>query len=195
MAKIKICGMMRPQDIAYVNEAQPDYIGFILTDGFRRSISKKTAQQLKALLDPKIKAVGVFVDDEIQKIQSFIDENIIDMVQLHGQESPAYCAKITGAPIIKAIICTEDMADAMSDYPVDYFLFDSGRGSGRQLDISLLPQSEKPFFLAGGVTTDTIPEMEKALQPFGFDLSSAVETDGYKDKEKILEIVRRVRHE
>ena len=85
MAKIKICGLRRDVDIDYVNELKPDYIGFILTDGFRRSIDVDLAKELKSKLSPDIKAVGVFVDDDIDKINYCLDNGIIDIAQLHGK--------------------------------------------------------------------------------------------------------------
>ncbi|MBQ9489702.1 MAG: phosphoribosylanthranilate isomerase, partial [Lachnospiraceae bacterium] len=104
--KIKICGLRRPEDVSFANEVRPDYVGFILTGGFRRSITKETARELRSLLAPEIKAVGVFVNEPVERIIEFLEEGIIDIAQLHGQESEediVYLKAVTGKPIIKVI--------------------------------------------------------------------------------------------
>ncbi len=192
MAKIKICGLRREVDIDYVNELLPDYIGFILTDGFRRSISPDTAQKLKARLDGRIKAVGVFVNDDIDKINNAVDEGIIDLVQLHGNESADYCQQIK-APVIKYF--KPDMFEHIDEYDTDYLLFDSGTGTGKTFDWSKIPATDKPFFLAGGIGSDNIQTAIKSVNPFCIDLSSAVETDGYKSYDKIKKIMEIMKNE
>lgn len=186
MAKIKICGLKRTQDIDYVNELRPDYIGFILTDGFRRSISAAQAKMLKASLDKNITSVGVFVDDDIDKINGLISDRVIDLVQLHGKESPDYCKKIN-APVIKYF--RPDMFDQIKEYDTDYYLFDSGTGTGRTFDWNQIPKTAKPFFLAGGISGDNICRAINEINPYCIDVSSAVETDGNKDYNKIKQIM------
>lgn len=186
MAKIKICGLRRDEDIAYVNELKPDYIGFILTAGFRRSIDFDTAKHLKSLLSSDIKAVGVFVNDSLENINRFLDGKIIDAVQLHGNESPDFCNQIKST-VIKYF--KPDDFDKIGDYDVDYYLFDSGTGTGSTFDWSKIPKTDKPFFLAGGLNRDNIPLAIKSINPYCIDLSSSVETDGIKDYYKIKEIM------
>ena len=192
MAKIKICGLRREIDIDYVNELLPDYIGFILTDGFRRSISLDTAKKLKARLDGRIKAVGVFVNDDISKINNAVSDGIIDLVQLHGNESADYCKKIN-APVIKYF--KPDMFEHIAEYDTDYLLFDSGTGTGKTFDWSKIPTTDKPFFLAGGIGSDNIKAATQSVNPFCIDLSSAVETDGYKSYDKIKKIMEIMKNE
>lgn len=186
MAKIKICGLRRDEDIAYVNELKPDYIGFILTSGFRRSIDFDTAKHLKSLLSPNITAVGVFVNDSLENINRFLDEKIIGAVQLHGDEGPDFCRKINST-VIKYF--KPDDFDKIGLYDVDYYLFDSGTGTGNTFDWSKIPKTDKPFFLAGGLNKDNIPIAVKSINPYCIDLSSSVETDGAKDYNKIKEIM------
>lgn len=190
MAKIKICGIRRTEDIKYVNELKPDYIGFILTPGFKRSISLETARALKAELDSRIKAVGVFVDDDIETINSLVSDGIIDMVQLHGDESPQYCSKIK-CPVIKCFKPLNFIKTA--EYHTDYFLFDSGNGSGKAFNWSDIPKTDTPFFLAGGINVENILQALMQARPYCIDLSSAVETDGVKDYKKIKRIMECVR--
>ena len=88
MTRIKICGLRTPADIAAANESRPDYIGFILSPGYRRSITKEQALALRKQLDPGIVPVGVFVNAPTDYIQACVDCGAIDAVQFHGQESP-----------------------------------------------------------------------------------------------------------
>ncbi|MGN1122709.1 MAG: phosphoribosylanthranilate isomerase [Eubacterium sp.] len=187
MARLKFCGLRRDEDIEYANALCPDYVGFILTSGFRRSIDKGQAEHLKSLLSGEIKAVGVFVDDSIESINYFIDRKIIDLVQLHGNESAEFC-KMINAPVIKYF--GEKDFDKIDEYKdcVDYYLFDSGTGTGKAFDWNKIPKADKPFFLAGGINSDNINTAIKKINPFCIDLSSSVETDGAKDYNKMKKI-------
>lgn len=193
--KIKICGLFREEDIDYVNEGLPDYIGFIFVPGRHRTVSMEKAQVLKNKLDPRIKAIGVFIDEDISKIQELCNNKVIDGVQLHGHEDHTYISKlkeVVNVPVIKAIRLEEG---TFTSYNVDYYLFDGiNPGTGQVFDWKLLPQVDHPFFLAGGISIDNIKE---ALQThaYALDLSSSVETNGIKDRDKILEVIRRVRDE
>lgn len=191
MAKLKICGLRRTEDAEFLNMAKADYAGFILTPGFRRSIDRVTAKRLRAVLSPDIKTVGVFVNDSMENIRYFLQNGIIDMVQLHGEESPEFCARIN-APVIKYF----DPAGfgRIRAYDTDYCLFDSGTGTGRTFDWGTIPKTDKPFFLAGGLNVQNIPEALKTVRPYCIDVSSSVETDGVKDLNKIMKITECVRN-
>jgi phosphoribosylanthranilate isomerase len=185
--KIKICGLVKECDIDYVNEALPDYAGFVFAKS-KRKISADRAYALKRGLSPFIKAVGVFVDHDISFVRDLLERGIIDIAQLHGHEDEEYISAIS-APVIKAVRIGEKF-----DYPADYLLFDSSSGgSGEAFDWSLIPKIDKPFFLAGGINIGNITKAMK-VNPFAIDVSSGVETNGVKDREKILEIVRSVRN-
>lgn len=190
MAKIKICGLKREEDIAFVNELKPDYVGFILTDGFKRSIDRDTAVRLKSLLSKDIMAVGVFVNDSLEKINELVASGVIDTVQLHGNESPDYCRKIN-APVIKYF--NPEGFCKINEYDVDYFLFDNGTGTGKAFDWSSIPKTDKPFFLAGGLDENNIPLAIKKINPYCIDVSSSVETQGVKDFYKIKRIMECVK--
>ena len=194
MAKVKICGLRRKEDIDIVNQLEPDYIGFILTDGFKRSINDHTAQLLKSKLKSSIKVVGVFVNDDINRINSLINKGVIDMVQLHGNESAEYCRQIS-TPIIKML--NPNTFNKASDYEscVDYLLFDSGNGTGKTFDWNTIPKTTKPFFLAGGLNAGNIKQAIKKIKPYAVDMSSSVEIDGIKDYNKTKQIMEIVRYE
>ncbi|MGN0465834.1 MAG: phosphoribosylanthranilate isomerase [Lachnospiraceae bacterium] len=196
MSKIKICGLKRECDIDYVNEAKPDYIGFVFAKS-KRQVSHEMAAKLSAKLDKSITPVGVFVNAPIEEIISLYSEGIIHMAQLHGQENSTYIKQLrsqTDCPLIKALKIDKDFdTSILPTFDVDYFLFDNGAGgTGKTFDWSLMPQTKKPFFLAGGLTIQNI-EAAIAYYPFAIDLSSGVETNGLKDRKKILEIISKIR--
>ncbi|MDR0948792.1 MAG: phosphoribosylanthranilate isomerase, partial [Lachnospiraceae bacterium] len=127
--KIKICGMQSLTDITYANQAMPDYIGFVFAQSKRR-ISYETAVTLRKQLHPDILAVGVFVDAQTAEVIRLLEENVIDLAQLHGKETPEDVERIkesTKKPLIKAIR-EQDIATAKywATSAVDYLLFDSG---------------------------------------------------------------------
>jgi phosphoribosylanthranilate isomerase len=199
--KIKLCGMFRDCDIDYVNEAMPDYVGFIVMfPKSHRNVDIETARRLKARLDPKIKSVAVSVNAPVEELARFANEGIADLLQLHGSEDNAYIERLrtlTGAPLIKAgkITSAQDI-ERIQALGADYLLLDGGTGSGELFDHSLIDRSKinTPFFLAGGLTPENIAEAARAVMPFAVDMSSGIETDRVKDREKILAAVKAIRH-
>ena len=199
--KIKLCGMFRECDIDYVNEALPDYIGFIVMfPKSHRNIDLETAKRLKARLDGRIKSAAVSVDAPPEEFARYAAEGAADLLQLHGHEDAEYIAQLralTSAPLIKAVKVTsrEDIIRA-GELDVDFLLLDGGTGSGVMFDHALVDPSEikKPFFLAGGLTPGNIAGAAERIRPYGVDLSSGIETDRVKDREKILAAVRNIRN-
>lgn len=202
MPKIKICGLKRFEDIEIVNEYKPDYIGFVFA-GKKRFVTPKTAYELKSRLLHEIKAVGVFVNAEPEFILKLVSDGIIDMIQLHGDENAEYICRLrekTDIPIIKAVRVrnVEDIYNC-ERLPCEYMLFDtytadSYGGSGLTFDWSIIPKLNKPFFLAGGLTSDNIADAIKIKpNPYCLDISSGVETNGLKDKLKIEKVIKNIR--
>lgn len=194
--RIKICGLFRPQDIGYANRARPDYAGFILSPGFRRSIDGAQAAKFRGALDAGIPAVGVFVDAPCQEILFYLNEGIIQMAQLHGSEKEEdirFIKACSGKPMLKAVkVKNRADVEAWLDSEADYLLFDAGTGTGKTFDWSLLSDVARPYFLAGGLNAENLTQA-LALQPYAVDLSSGVETDGIKDLEKMRTVVRLAR--
>ena len=197
--KIKICGLFREQDIDYVNEARPDYCGFVFAQS-RRQVSPGQAARLKRRLAQGIAAVGVFVNAPIKNIVSLYHDGVISLAQLHGSEDEAYIARLkeesgdAPIPVIKAIKSEEIKREMPITTSADYCLFDSGAGSGKAFDWGLLDslEIEKPWFLAGGISMDNI-ERALALNPFAVDISGGAETNGVKDREKIVQLTAKVK--
>ena len=198
MVKIKICGLMRPEDIDMVNEVCPDIAGFILAYGRRRTVTPEQMRELTKQLQPQILSAAVFLDQDIRWIAELAAENLMDIIQLHGHEGNddiRYLQAWTRKTIIKAfrIDTAEDIRRA-EDSEADLVLLDHGvGGTGQAWDWSLLSGMRRPFILAGGLDPENVQEAVRKTGPFGVDVSSGVETDGYKDREKIMRFVRRVR--
>lgn len=199
MSKIKICGLSRPCDIAFVNEAKPDFCGFIVNvPKSRRNVTPDALRALREDLCGAVTPVGVFVNEPVETIVSLVQDGTISMVQLHGQEDEAYIAALrqqVSVPIIQAfkVSCPEDAARAETS-SADYILLDNGSGgTGQTFDWSHLDGVKRPYILAGGLGPENLALAVRTLQPYGVDLSSGVETDGHKDREKILRAVAAVR--
>ena len=198
--KIKLCGLTRSCDIEAVNELQPDYIGFVFAKKSRRYVSPEKAKELKAMLAPGIQAVGVFVNEEPEQIVSLLEAGTIDVAQLHGQESEKeirQLRELTDHPLIQAFrIDTEQDVKRANASTADYVLLDSGAGgTGTVFDWDLLQAIRRPYFLAGGLDTENLGTVKAKLNPYGVDVSSGIETGGYKDKEKMTAFVAAARKE
>ena len=162
--KIKICGLKRPEDITYVNEAKPDYCGFIIEfPKSSRNVTGALVRELTAKLNPDIIPVGVFVNAAPERVEELLLDGTIHIAQLHGQEDEAYIRRIqknTGHQVIKAF--------------------------------SVKTAQDIENVLAGGLGADNLETAVRTIHPYAVDLSSSVETDGMKDRDKILKAVQLV---
>ncbi len=198
MVKIKICGLKRLEDIEIVNRHKPDYIGFVFADS-KRKVSHDLARQMKENLDSGIVSVGVFVDATADEILGLFDDGIIDIAQLHGSESEEFIKNLKDKTdnqlkIINAIEMNEGIdLENYDNSEADYLLLDSGKGSGKTFDWKLIRKDlKKEFFLAGGLTSSNIAQAIEEFKPYAVDLSSSLETDGFKDENKIKEIMEAI---
>ncbi len=196
MTRIKICGLFRKEDITAVNVAQPDYIGFVFAKS-RRQVSLEQAERLSRLISNRIAAVGVFVNPELAQVVTLCRAGIISIVQLHGQETASFVAQVkqaSGCPVIKAIrMDTNSDLAAWQSSDADYLLLDNGSGgTGLAFDWQQIPPLTKPYFLAGGIDAGNLASA-LAINPYCIDVSSGAETNGNKDRGKILQIVSMVR--
>jgi len=220
MTKIKMCGLRKPEDIEAVNEWKPDYVGFVFAPKSKRYVTEEQAAELKDHLDPQIQAVGVFVDEAPERVAMLLNEGVIDLAQLHGSEDEEYLArlrKLTEKPIIQAfrIRTKEDVEHAMQS-SADEILLDSGAGTGstfnwgvlrtdragsqamdgeQNWEKSLYAGEARHYFLAGGLNPQNVADAIRQLHPYAVDVSSGIETDGSKDREKIAAFVTAVRKE
>ena len=200
MTKIKICGLTRPEDVAAVNVAKPDFCGFVLqVPKSRRNLTLSQAEELSRLLDPAIVPVGVFVNASLEIIQEAVDRGIIRAVQLHGQETETFVRqlrKLVSVPLFQAFSIREAAdVERAQESPADLLVLDHGAGgTGTAFDWSLaVGRLHRPFFLAGGLGPDNVKEALTQVRPWAVDMSSGVETDGKKDPRKIAAAVAAVR--
>lgn len=199
MTKIKLCGLSRICDIEFVNELKPEYIGFVFSQKSKRYVSPEKAAKLKQLLDNDIQAVGVFVNENPKTIAEFLNNDIIEIAQLHGDEDKNYIKQLrqlTDRPIIKAF-CIKTASDiaVVENSIADYVLLDSGAGTGMTFNWQLIQNIKRPYFLAGGLSPNNIEDAIKNLHPFAVDVSSGIETNGLKDKIKMSAFVAGIRKE
>ena len=215
---IKLCGMQRAQDIEAANKTLPDYIGMILSDGYRRTITTDTAITLLGMLDRRIKSVGVFVDDDIDYIVRYVTDiqdkccRHPDVIQLHGHEDAQYISALREAfrlnglndiSIWKAArVRNSDDIIAAFALQADCLVLDSyvagaAGGTGVKADWELIRRTVgrciessagTAFFLAGGINCDNLAEA-LSVSP-NVDLSGGIETDGFKDADKIAAVMR-----
>lgn len=203
--KIKICGLMRQEDIGFVNNYTPDYIGFIFAPS-RRQITKEQAKALAIRLNTRIIRVGVFVDQPAEYIAELVSEEIIQYIQLHGNETNQYIENLrellsdnNKCKIIKAIrVKSQDDIREADQCNSDLILFDSfsggyAGGNGQTFDWSMIKNIKKPFFLAGGIDASNVCKAIDEVNPYGIDASSSLETNGWKDEMKINTFIHTIR--
>jgi phosphoribosylanthranilate isomerase len=199
MTKIKICGLSRLCDIDYVNAAKPDWCGFIVNfPKSHRNVTPEKVRELVKNLDGAVKPVGVFVDQPVEDVAALLKDGTIAVAQLHGHEDEDYIKALRsaapGKTVWKAfkIRSSADLA-AANDSSADLVILDNGYGTGQSFDWSLAGGVQRSFLLAGGLTPENIPQAVQMLHPYGLDLSSGVETEKKKDREKIMAAVAAAR--
>ena len=195
--KIKFCGLYQDAHIAYANEIKPDYVGFVFWNKSRRYVTADKARELRNQLNSSIQVVGVFVDEDIDRIIDLYQLGIIDEAQLHGAEDDIYIKRLQeiGIPVIKAYVVSNnsDIIVQAQNSIADYVLFDAGKGDGKTFDWELLRDFNRDYFLAGGLNLSNIREVTQNVKPFAVDVSSGIETDGEKDKSKMEQFARVIR--
>lgn len=196
MPFIKICGIYRIEDTEYINKYRPDYFGMIIDfKKSHRNVSCDLAKKIRDHISSDIRAVGVFVNDDPAKTEELLNDNIIDIAQLHGDEKEKTIIRLkenTGKPVWKAfkIRNREDIEKAKAS-PADLILLDNGYGTGKTFDWSLIENIKRPFALAGGIDIRNMDETIKRIHPYLIDISSGVETDRIKDPVKIREAIEK----
>jgi phosphoribosylanthranilate isomerase len=204
MTKIKICGLKRIEDVQYVNKYLPDYIGFVFAES-KRKVTMEQAAELREGLDSRIKAVGVFVNESLDKVVEIAEKCRLDAIQLHGDEDGLYVEKLKGSiksvEIWKAIrVKDESSLLLLNEYKVDAFVLDAFvegayGGVGKVFDWKLakLAKEYGRIIVAGGLSVDNVSGAVELVMPYGVDVSSNVETDGVKDELKIQGFIEKVR--
>lgn len=203
MTKIKICGLQRVEDIEMVNKNLPDYVGFVFAES-KRKVDKEKAKELIDRLDKRIKTVGVFVDETRKNVEEIAKYCGLDILQFHGEETAEYCGhfrhqyEIWKAFSVKNRGIEEKILKYKKD--TDLCLLDAYNkkvkgGSGEIFNWELIEGMSKKYkiALAGGINSKNILEAVEKVNPYIIDLSSGVETDGFKDEEKIKKIILKIK--
>lgn len=202
--KIKFCGIRRLEDVAAVNLCQPDYMGMILSGGFRRSISQEQAQRLVQEKSDAIAAVGVFVNESSETICRMAEQLHLQVIQLHGNESAEQIQTLqqkTGLPVWKALrIGTLEELEAAGTNPADCLILEEKTGAGIGgtgvcADWELLARHSwnRSFFLAGGLQPENVLEAIATVSPTGVDFSSGIEEDGVKSLRRMKQLMTLIR--
>ena len=202
--RIKFCGIRRLEDVAAVNLCQPDYMGMILSGGFRRSISQEQAQRLVQEKSDAIAAVGVFVNESSEIICRMAEQLHLQVIQLHGNESAEQIQTLqqkTGLPVWKALrIGTLEELEAAGTNPADCLILEGKAGAGIGgtgvcADWELLARHSwnRSFFLAGGLQPENVLEAIATVSPTGVDFSSGIEEDGVKSLRRMKQLMTLIR--
>ncbi|MCI6686429.1 MAG: phosphoribosylanthranilate isomerase [Ruminococcus sp.] len=202
--RIKFCGIRRLEDVAAVNLCQPDYMGMILSGGFRRSISQEQAQRLVQEKSDAIAAVGVFVNESSEIICRMAEQLHLQVIQLHGNESAEQIQTLqqkTGLPVWKALrIGTLEELEAAGTNPADCLILEGKTGTGIGgtgvcADWELLARHSwnRSFFLAGGLQPENVLEAIATVSPTGVDFSSGIEEDGVKSLRRMKQLMTLIR--
>jgi len=196
MTKIKICGITRFKDIEYLNELQPEYAGFVFAKSKRRVAMEHVINLIKNL-SGDIKKVGVFVNEDPIKVLAIAEGLKLQVLQFHGDENQEYINKFKGYEIWKALkINNIESIYEIRNYKCEKFILDNSiAGSGKSFNWEHVQDKIDGdlIMLAGGLASENARQVILKLNPYGVDVSSGVETDGYKDYKKIKEFIRKVR--
>ena len=199
MTEIKICGITRIDDALCAAESGADAVGFIFHEASPRYIAPERAKEIIAALPAELVKVGVFVNREAQEVAQTVEDCGLDLIQLHGDESPEYCRRFPPERVIKTVFprTPEDLR-ALDAYDVRAFLADfreAGRygGTGKRADWGLAARLGKthPMILAGGLCIENIGEALAAVAPEAVDINSGCErAPGIKDHERLRRFVQ-----
>ena len=192
--RVKVCGIRSLEEAEASIDAGADALGFNFWGPSPRYISPEAARDIIARLPPLVANIGVFVNEAREMIEAIASDLRLAAVQLHGDESPEFCASITAAKTIKAIRVTEDFApQSIRRYSVSMILLDTGiagsyGGTGRTFDWSAAAECARfsPIILAGGLTAENVGEAISTVRPAAIDVCSGVEAEpGRKDLNKL----------
>lgn len=199
--RVKICGITRPEDGEHAAAMGADAIGLVFYAKSPRAVDVAQAKAILAALPAFVTTVGLFVDAPAEEVNAVLDALPLDLLQFHGNESPAYCRAFR-RPYLKALamrpgmdlrVAAEDYVDARA-LLVDAYHPDAPGGTGTRFDWERLPaQLGLPLVLAGGLDPDNIADAIRTVRPWGVDVSSGVEAaKGIKSPEKMAAFMRGV---
>lgn len=200
--RVKICGITRVEDALAAVRHGCDAIGLVFYEKSPRCVTPNRAAEIVAILPPFVNAVGLFVDAPAEQVRAVMQQVRLDVLQFHGEESPAYCRQF-GMPYLKAVRVrpetnllqyAADFAEARA-LLLDAYIEGTPGGTGQTFDWALIPRDlPRPVILAGGLNADNVGEAVRLARPYAVDVSGGVEKEkGIKDAAKIAAFMRGVR--
>ncbi|MSN27284.1 MAG: phosphoribosylanthranilate isomerase [Geobacter sp.] len=203
MVRIKICGITNIEDALAAVEAGADALGFVFFERSPRNIFPEQAAAIIRQLPPFVQTVGLFVNEQLTVVNGIADRCGLDLIQLHGEESPGFCSGVKHR-VIKAFRVKDAASlDHMPDYNVAACLLDAwspaahgGTGETFNWEIAAAAAAvSSRIILAGGLTPENVAEAVEAVHPYAVDVSSGVESaPGKKDPVKIRNFIQNARH-
>jgi len=203
MVKVKICGITSLEDALTAIDAGADALGFVFYSRSPRHVSPEQAAEIIGRLPPFVQTIGLFVNEETAVVNTTADQCGLDLIQLHGEETPGYCDSIRRR-IIKAFrVKDRSTLDLLAQYKVSGYLLDAWSpvaygGTGQTFNWEIAAEASKRghrIVLAGGLTPDNVAESIRQTCPYGVDISSGVEIEpGRKDAGKVRLFIERARH-
>jgi phosphoribosylanthranilate isomerase len=205
--KIKVCGMREPENIREVLQASPDYLGYIFHPKSKRFVGEDPKPEIFSLVPKSTQKVGVFVNEDLEKVRTICANFNLEVAQLHGNESPEYChvLKENGLQVFKAFSVGKEFDfSLLENYigTIDYFLFDTkGKlpgGTGLKFNWDILESYTwpVPFILSGGIKPGDVEALSifNHKQLYALDINSGFEINpAEKDSEKVIEFISQIR--
>ena len=201
MVKVKICGITSIADARMAVAAGADALGFVFFSQSPRHLTPEQASAIIAKLPPFVQAVGLFVNSGLAEVNRIADQCRLDIVQLHGDESPDFCRQVNRR-VLKAFRVKDiSSLDPVREYDVAGYLLDAwspkafgGTGVTFNWDMAALAKEYGPLVLAGGLTPENVAAAVSKVNPYAVDVSSGVElSPGRKDPEKVREFIRQAK--
>lgn len=202
MVKVKVCGITSIEDALAAVEAGADALGFVFFSKSPRNIFPEQAAAIIRCLPPFVQIVGLFVNEQLTVVNSIADQCGLDVVQLHGEETPEFCAGVKRRVIKAFRVKDQSSLDRLGDYDVAACLLDAwspaaygGTGETFNWEIAAAAAASQCIILAGGLTPENVAEAVATVKPYAVDVSSGVESaPGVKDREKIFNFIRNARN-
>jgi len=197
MTRVKICGITNLEDALAAVTAGADGLGFVFRES-PRHVSPGHARQIVEALPALVTTVGVFMDAPEQRVRETLEQAGLDLVQLHGKESPAYCERFRGRVLKRFPVYVDDTPERlrarMQGYDVRAYMLDPGAGSGQTFRWEIARGINLPLIIAGGLTPENVAEVVRVVRPYGVDVSTGVEAaPGKKDPHRIRAFVHAVK--
>lgn len=207
---VKVCGLRSPEDAEKLEGLDVSAAGLIFVPGRRRQVTPEQGASIVAHLPRGVLKTGVFVNPTREELLSVLDQVPLDLIQLHGEESPQFCGWLkekVKAHVVKVFHMGTRPPASPEDYApcIDAVLLDSSSGqkrggTGKVFPWEWIPREKEywrrrklPVWVAGGLSPDNVGSLLNGYAPDGVDVSGGVETEGRKDRKKISQFVERVR--